>query len=171
MPSEPTSVPFKMVSLINFKLVNEEIQATSQHQHQQLEPTQLRPPSIAAHFSHPAAQNEPQNRSSSPKMPSNGNKPNNEQLANMSINLDDKPNFVVTWRNLRFAIEPKWHQRVLDSTPVAALSKRTSAGALVQAGTETGPTSQPNSKVVLDRLDGSFKSGELTAILGPSGKC
>lgn len=45
------------------------------------------------------------------------------------------------------------------------------SGARTNKGTSNSDRSlQSASKIVLDRLDGSFKSGELTAILGPSGK-
>lgn len=119
----------------------------------------------------------------------------------------ERANFVVTWRNLRFAIEPKWHQRLAGSSlnPVAGCLKRrkqTPASAngetidglnganqvafghngelqLHQAelsssganpSNQNNASQQPETKIVLDSLDGSFKSGELAAILGPSGE-
>lgn len=64
------------------------------------------------------------------------------------------PNFVVTWRNLKFSIEPKWHEKLVAKKITFAHSN----------------TNQPiERKLVLDELDGTFRSGELTAILGPSG--
>lgn len=88
----------------------------------------------------------------------------------------DRQNFVVTWRSLRYVIEPKWHQRVLETNPLSKWTERAYnaligerkaniAGKLEQADQLT-----PTNKMVLDRLDGSFRSGELTAVLGPSGK-
>lgn len=87
------------------------------------------------------------------------NKPVSQQVA---------PSFVVTWRNLRFAIEPKWHEKVAN--PISAVVGRAgSVNRLASVGANQCNTLA--SKIVLDKLDGSFKSGELTAILGPSGKC
>lgn len=82
------------------------------------------------------------------------------------------PNFVVTWRQLRFAIEPKWHQRLRNSTLASALTRSGSRGATTSGKQreKSQLKTKDQSKLVLDRLDGSFRSGELTAILGPSGK-
>lgn len=83
----------------------------------------------------------------------------------------ETPNFVVTWRNLKFAIEPKWHQKMLNASPMAAFNK--SSPQQQQSVVIGGSNQQQQSvvtKIVLDKLDGSFRSGELTAILGPSGK-
>lgn len=94
--------------------------------------------------------------------------------------------FTVTWRNLKFAIEPKWHEKIAKkSSSIVALATCRVASTTSKTGpveganaTEvqiTAPTSDsdssPVSRVVLDQLDGSFRSGQLTAILGPSGKC
>jgi len=86
------------------------------------------------------------------------------------------PNFVVTWRNLRFVIEPKWHQRMLQASPIVSLNKL-SLHQQQQQGIGGGSINSQQqhqaaavTKIVLDKLDGSFRSGELTAILGPSGK-
>lgn len=81
-------------------------------------------------------------------------------------NANELSNFAVTWRNLRFAIEPKWHQKLSSA---AALAGRLAPANINRLAQSPGPT-QPGNRVVLDRLDGSFRSGELTAILGPSGK-
>lgn len=130
-----------MVSLINFKIVDQELSAASQTQqvaeqrqeHQQHQVAQA-PVHIEIQHQAPVKANEPYRPSSA--------EPSQSAAS-------ESANFVVTWRELRFAIEPKWHERV----PVRQVS---------QSG-------QPV-KLVLDNLDGSFKSGELTAILGPSGK-
>lgn len=92
-----------------------------------------------------------------------------------SESLCKGPSFVVTWRNLRFAIEPKWHQRVFNANSMSALTGRTAENATNrqlpnQITSHQLSNSTAASKLVLDKLDGSFKSGELTAILGPSGK-
>lgn len=106
--------------------------------------------------------------------------------------------FTVTWRKLKFCIEPKWHERLASgsaallalasrATPQPSPSSCSSSSSLAQSSTlpATKTTSKPEcaqtgaqqtpapttTRVVLDQLDGSFKSGELTAILGPSGKC
>lgn len=85
----------------------------------------------------------------------------------------DRQNFVVTWRSLRYVIEPKWHQRVLEANLLSSWTKRACRGLLgeqkadIAANLDQTPSVN---KMVLDRLDGSFRSGELTAVLGPSGK-
>ena len=83
--------------------------------------------------------------------------------------LKGLPNFVVTWRNLKFAIEPKWHQRMANANPMAAFATR-QPSRQPQQQVVGNQTTAVVSKVVLDKLDGSFRSGELTAILGPSRK-
>lgn len=102
-----------------------------------------------------------------------------------------RPDFVVTWRNLNFVIEPKWHQRLAHNTRAALCDRKPSRGSrkkdpstsldlAVVSSDKSRPandesvaqvtTSPTSTRVVLDKLDGSFKSGELTAILGPSGE-
>lgn len=88
----------------------------------------------------------------------------------------EQPSFVVTWRNLRFAIEPKWRQKLVGANPLAMLASQRDEATNARAtpGNQTASLPQHpqanSTKVVLDKLDGSFRSGELTAILGPSGK-
>lgn len=130
-----------MVSLINFKIVNEELaggqqaqQAASTNARQQQQHVAQVPINIDIQQQQAPRAVEPFRSSSS------------EQELGPS-----EANFVVTWRDLRFVIEPKWHKRVLECAPASACQ-------------------QAPAKLVLDNLDGSFRSGELTAILGPSGK-
>lgn len=91
-------------------------------------------------------------------------------------NQCEQPSFVVTWRNLRFAIEPKWRQKLVGANPLSMLASQRdeTTNARSTPGSQTSSASQQpqaaSTKVVLDKLDGSFRSGELTAILGPSGK-
>lgn len=86
----------------------------------------------------------------------------------------DRQNFVVTWRSLRYVIEPKWHQHILDANPISSWTKRACRSFVGEQKAEIASSeieaSSPTNKMVLDRLDGSFRSGELTAVLGPSGK-
>lgn len=215
-----------MVSLINFKIVNEELQQPVQRSRQELERgnnDNRMFVKVSPHQNqeqHNDAQTTTINQqtikqqliSSSQKQPKKSNNNNNSnestnssrsqtttdhqrtnqvQLFKPNLNYSnqaanpnnasnevsqmgaaDAPNFVVTWRNLRFAIEPKWHQKVVN--PVSSIAGRTSSvNRLANIGGGQNALSAslpPQSKVVLDKLDGSFKSGELTAILGPSGK-
>lgn len=92
------------------------------------------------------------------------------QVEHSNEPLGEIPNFVVTWRQLRFAIEPKWHQRLRNSTLASALARSRSGRASGKQREKGQHKTKDQSKLVLDRLDGSFRSGELTAILGPSGK-
>lgn len=92
---------------------------------------------------------------------------NSKSVSQVTPVVQETPSFVVTWRNLRFVIEPKWHEKVVN--PISAIAGRASSvNRLASVGANQCSTLA--SKIVLDKLDGSFKSGELTAILGPSGK-
>lgn len=124
-------------------------------------------------------------------------KPTAMQISVGASTCETMTNFVVTWRNLRFAIEPKWHQRLASAGSLTAnfrsrqqtvASNTTTTTLAIECGLDSsghGPNGiphhlqpicnethqqPPETKVVLDLLDGSFKSGELTAILGPSGE-
>lgn len=103
-----------------------------------------------------------------------------QQPGNNSIGMppiDLSANFTVTWRNLKFSIEPKWHQKVMSSGKLnpmrgfgAGAAKSASLSRQQEENNTASQSSQAVTKIVLDKLDGSFRSGELTAILGPSGK-
>ena len=83
-----------------------------------------------------------------------------------------KENFVVTWRNLKYCIEPKWHQKLSAASPLESLANCIVTPTM-KTRSQLGAADQQThcgGKIVLDQLDGSFRSGELTAILGPSGK-
>lgn len=105
------------------------------------------------------------------------------------LGSNNNASFTVTWRRLKFCIEPKWHEKIAQSSPFIALARRVGSSSATPEVQHTATESMgrqqivapatPNclqplsscvTRVVLDRLDGSFKSGELTAILGPSGK-
>lgn len=73
--------------------------------------------------------------------------------------------FAVSWRNLKFSIEPKWHHKI-----ATGLAGRPGPSLAADGQSQEATTGAPVTRVVLDRLDGSFRSGELTAILGPSGE-
>jgi hypothetical protein len=141
------------------------------------------------------------------------NKNNSSSSSNNNGNRSAAGQFTVTWRKLKFCIEPKWHERIASgpsalialatgrvNSPSSSSATATAAAAaavaqqqktgLGEAGAAKASTTAPDcpqasaneqqqqqqpappaaTRVVLDQLDGSFRSGELTAILGPSGK-
>lgn len=61
--------------------------------------------------------------------------------------------FEIRWNNLTYQVEPKWYQQRWQS-----LSNRGESNGGKQRKTR-----------ILDNLNGSVKSGQVTAILGPSG--
>lgn len=197
-----------MVSLINFKTVNEDLQRDSREQQPK--------PQRADHFKYQRANNDTSNRtyvrvieSQASNETSTLNKSQQQKHNNLAIqplssnaksfnnqdqgppksgqttvSVDPVPNFVVTWRNLEFLIEPKWHQRLMCNKSLSPLNALTSDRRKKQiktqnyepneshpSGSQQQQQSTVKTKIVLDKLDGSFRSGELTAILGPSGKC
>lgn len=169
-----------MVSLINFKIVNEDFerartrdpqsagnklssQANDATKLQQQQATRAKPEARTKSASVFARKPQDEPLELAPKA---------SQLDSDADQLADSCNFVVSWRNLKFAIEPKWHHRVLSSSVLQAFKPRKTSGRPSQ-GVQTASSQQKvaHAKIVLDRLDGCFRSGELTAILGPSGKC
>lgn len=67
--------------------------------------------------------------------------------------------FEIRWNNLNYQVEPKWYRQKL-----ASLTSSSSSSSTLQNG------SQVKSKTnILNNLSGSVKSGQVTAILGPSG--
>lgn len=79
--------------------------------------------------------------------------------------------FTVTWRNLKFSIEPKWHTKLANDSPISRLADRLKpARSTGSQQVVASSNSSSLARIVLDKLDGSFRSGELTAILGPSGE-
>lgn len=110
-----------------------------------------------------------------PLKPFNGQEPPAKPAA-AHTSVDLVPNFVVTWRNLEFLIEPKWHQKLIANpagclNPLSASNKRRAQKqSKLQDHYQASQEPAVKTKIVLDKLDGSFRSGELTAILGPSGK-
>lgn len=148
----------------------------------------------------------------------NNKQPNEpHQIEQAETNQDD--NFTVTWRKLRYVIEPKWHEKLMQQLTVRTRSNKklnlqaqklqletTTSISKTNHHEKLSSQNEANSnncqvktdieyeeeqieeknqnccfdnelssgsraKIVLDDLDGSFKSGQLTAILGPSGKC
>lgn len=65
--------------------------------------------------------------------------------------LNNDQHFEIRWNNLTYEVEPKWYRQKWDAL--------TSGG----DGKRAGKTN------ILNSLSGSVKSGQVTAILGPSG--
>lgn len=195
-----------MVSLINFKIVNEDLQRDSQQQREeaiehgraysQVSNDQLinsqQPSDIITNndkFQQQIAQkhnnlNQINNLTLQPltNKPFSGDNLESKAVA-VHTTVDLVPNFVVTWRNLEFLIEPKWHQKLMTRRNLNSMNGLSSGkrGAQKQTKLQDYQSSLSDqqqaqaaaaveTKIVLDKLDGSFRSGELTAILGPSGK-
>lgn len=70
--------------------------------------------------------------------------------------------FEIRWNNLTYEVEPKWYQQKLWSRSDSTQAQSSSSGRLHSSG--------PIRKTkILNNLNGSVKSGQVTAILGPSG--
>lgn len=194
-----------MVSLINFKLVNEELMQQQQQQQQRDQFDAARTNQMIINvISHQQVSENYPNENGSEKTIAENRKCQLQQISssqqlkkmqkcsqllNASSNKfkqstglpeagqisssESTHNFVVTWRNLKFVIEPKWHQRLVNNVNPKLRRAQNNPQLPTSHPASVGqPTvGQSNvDKVVLDRLDGLFRSGELTAILGPSGK-
>lgn len=105
---------------------------------------------------------------------------------NSSCDKNADANFTVTWRNLTFGIKQKFFDKLFaqqqqhshsveDSRQIDTIenvnSKQDKKSSSKSKTADTPVAEiQSNHKIVLDNLDGCFKSGQLTAILGPSGE-
>lgn len=69
--------------------------------------------------------------------------------------------FEIRWNNLTYQVEPKWYQRKLGALSSSSYS----------SSNQNQPASRSQSRKtnILNSLHGSVKSGQVTAILGPSG--
>uniref|UniRef100_A0A6G1SHU1 ABC transporter ATP-binding protein/permease wht-1 n=1 Tax=Aceria tosichella TaxID=561515 RepID=A0A6G1SHU1_9ACAR len=73
----------------------------------------------------------------------------------------DEDQFEIEWANLTLAFEKKWYQKYgLTSALIGSESR---------GGTSDDVGSPEKPKLILNGVDGRIKSGEITAILGPSG--
>lgn len=76
---------------------------------------------------------------------------------NSSISDKAKEHFEIRWTNLTYEVEPKWYRQKLN---LFSSSSSSSGGGARTSGDKTS---------ILDNLNGSVRSGQVTAILGPSG--
>lgn len=97
--------------------------------------------------------------------------------------------FEIIWSNLTYRIEPKWYKKInflqryfpshTFDTHSSANSTVSSIGISVETQTPGSDISgvSPQTRSVEDpieifsNLNGTIKSGQVTAVLGPSGKC
>lgn len=94
-------------------------------------------------------------------------KPLFDKSANSSISdstIKTKDHFEIRWSNLTYEVEPKWYKQSLNLFSSSAQTSSSSALASVQS-----PAASSGKTSILDSLNGSVKSGQVTAILGPSG--
>lgn len=69
--------------------------------------------------------------------------------------------FEIRWNNLTYQVEPKWYHKKLQ-----VFSSSASSSSLSDKHDLSSSTGKKN---ILNNLNGSVKSGQVTAILGPSG--
>lgn len=89
------------------------------------------------------------------KQPSNISNNNNNNLSYMNEKhaSSQHEHFEIRWSNLNYQVEPKWYQQTWRNATSSSSSS----------------TTTPTRNVILNGLNGSVKSGQVTAILGPSG--
>ena len=113
----------------------------------------------------------------------------NKYYFNQLATIEDKPlkrnssslnkeHFEIRWNNLTYEVEPKWYRRKWKALTGGGSSSdddnnNTSNQGPTIVGAQPQSTMRPRSKSsktsILDNLNGSVKSGQVTAILGPSG--
>lgn len=71
-----------------------------------------------------------------------------------------REHFEIRWNNLTYQVEPKWYRQKWQALTGGG------GGSSDSAGLRAGPAGKTN---ILNSLDGAVKSGQVTAILGPSG--
>lgn len=75
----------------------------------------------------------------------------------------DGSHFEIRWNNLTYEVEPKWYQQKLWSSSSSSSQAQSSSSGKLHS---SGPVRKTK---ILNNLNGSVKSGQVTAILGPSG--
>lgn len=73
----------------------------------------------------------------------------------------DEDQFEIEWANLSLEVQKKWYHK-LSLTNILMNNDESSTD-------KKGPEGRPASKFILNKVDGRIKSGEITAVLGPSG--
>lgn len=75
----------------------------------------------------------------------------------------DEDQFEIEWANLSLAVQKKWYQK-FSLNKLMQSSNSSADGNKQQQQQSDGP-----SKMILNTVDGRIRSGEITAVLGPSG--
>lgn len=73
----------------------------------------------------------------------------------------DEDQFEIEWANLSLEVQKKWYHK-LNLSNILLSNDRDSSE-------KTGIDGRPIPKMILNKVDGRIKSGEITAVLGPSG--
>jgi len=85
----------------------------------------------------------------------------------------NKHHFEVRWSNLTYKVEPKWYHRLQLNSSAGGGSYASSSGSstssTITASSARATRQEPVKKSILCNLNGSVKSGQVTAVLGPSG--
>lgn len=75
----------------------------------------------------------------------------------------DEDQFEIEWANVCLEVQQKWYQKYSLSS--------LSANLCGSSGDSTISDKPQRNKLILNTVNGRIRSGEITAILGPSGKC
>lgn len=112
------------------------------------------------------------------------------QVQHITPPATNSEHFEIIWSNLTYRIEPKWYkkinflQRFFPSHTIDSHSSANSTVSSVGISVETQPAGSDISAAspqinrsaedpieIFSNLNGTIKSGQVTAVLGPSGKC
>lgn len=125
----------------------------------------------------PQSQNDHQSSLSSTEKAKLFNGFNNNFKNSNALPSVNREHFEIRWNNLTYQVEPKWYQQnwgsILSSNPSIVPATASAETGLETPRKSSGLASSAARKkkttTILNGLNGSVKSGQVTAILGPSG--
>ncbi|KAG9509264.1 ATP-binding cassette sub-family G member 1, partial [Fragariocoptes setiger] len=79
--------------------------------------------------------------------------------------------FEIRWSNLNYQVEPKWYAKLTGGSSNNTTTQQSSISNTTFSAqhNKQQQATNSNNKLILNNLNGSVKSGQVTAILGPSG--
>lgn len=94
----------------------------------------------------------------------------------------ESDHFEIVWSNLSYKIQPKWYKKFnyIDRVftqfmPGQTVDNHSSGNSTASSSTATNDAADHSQKhypiEIFTDLNGTIKSGQMTAVLGPSGKC